>query len=111
MANGNTKDLEGITEPVINAIQWVTTALVTIGLALVIISLIKVAIKMANADSPETAQKCKKQIIYCIVGAVLLVAAEVAIPLVAKAIKDYAEQYKVDIKDVVNSAKLLFIRW
>lgn len=74
------------------AIQWVATALATIGIILVVISLIKVGIKMANADSPENAQKCKKQVVYCIIGLVILVAAEVAIPFIAGAVRNWSQE-------------------
>lgn len=88
MAKGNS--LDNAVAPVITAIQWVMQTLAAVGVILITISLIKVGIKMANADSPEAAQKCKKQIIYCIVGLVLCVGASIAIPFIGSAVTEWA---------------------
>lgn len=100
---GSNANLDSALKPVITAVQWVAAALAMVGIVLITINLIKVGIKMSNADSPETAQKCKKQIVYCIVGLVLLVAAEIAIPFIAEAVKAWASENFVDTALVVKT--------
>ena len=90
-SNGNNA-MDNALKPVITAVQWVAAAVAAVGIVLITISLIKCGIKLSNADTPENAQKCKKQITYCIVGLVLLVAAEIAIPFIAEAVKAWAEE-------------------
>lgn len=71
------------------ALQWVANALMIIGAVLITISLIRTGIKMANADSPEEQQKCKKKILYAILGLVLIVAATVAVNVIAQFVEDW----------------------
>ena len=71
------------------ALQCVANALMIIGAVLITISLIRTGIKMANADSPEDQQKCKKKILYAILGLVLIVAATVAVNVIAQFVEDW----------------------
>ncbi len=74
---------------VTEALRWVITALTTIGALLVVISLIRTGIKMANAESPEEQQKCKKKIIYSIIGLVLIVSALTVVNVLTPFIKEW----------------------
>ena len=65
------------------AIQWVANALMIIGAAIVTVNLIRTGIRLSGADSPEAAQKCKKQIFWCILGLVIILSAAVVINILS----------------------------
>lgn len=76
-------------EIVTQALQWVISVLGGIGILLITISLIRTGIKMANADSPEEQQKCKKKILYSILGLILIVSAVVLVNVLRDTIRDW----------------------
>jgi|GEM_PF-4807072 len=74
---------------VVSALQWVISVLGGIGVLLITISLIRTGIKMANADSPEEQQKCKKKILYSVIGLVLIISAVVLVNVLRDTIRDW----------------------
>lgn len=101
--NKGDEQLNKALAPVISGVTWVLTALGIIGTILITISLVKVGIKLSNADSPEAAQKCKKQVVYCIIGLVLCLGASIAIPFIGEAVKAWATENFVDTALVVKT--------
>lgn len=77
----------------VEAVRWVANALMAIGTVVVAVNLIRTGIKLSAADSPEAAQKCKKRIIYCVIGLVIIVSALTAINVLVPYIKDWIAQH------------------
>lgn len=71
------------------AIQWVANALMIIGAALVTVNLIRAGIALSGADSPEVASKCKKRILYCILGLVIILSAATVINVLSAYIPEW----------------------
>ena len=71
------------------AIQWVANALMIVGAALVTVNLIRAGIALSGADSPEAASKCKKRILYCVFGLVIILSAAVVINILSAFIPNW----------------------
>lgn len=65
------------------AVQWVANALMLVGAAIITVNLIRAGIRLSGADSPEAAQKCKKQIFWAILGLVIVLSAAVVINILS----------------------------
>ena len=82
LANTNPENSQ-IVKTATLAIQWVANALMIIGAALVTVNLIRAGIALSGADSPETASKCKKRILYCVIGLVIILSAATVINILS----------------------------
>jgi len=77
----------------VEAVRWVANALMSIGIVVVAVNLIRTGIQLSGADSPEAANKCKKRILYCIIGLVIIVSALTVINILVPYIKDWIAQH------------------
>lgn len=82
-----------IVNTAVEAFRWVANALMAIGTVIVAVNLIRTGIKLSAADSPEAAQKCKKRILYCLIGLVIIVSALTVINVLVPYIKDWLAEH------------------
>lgn len=77
---------------VVNALNWVITALMIIGISLVTINAIRAGIARSRADSPEAVSKNNKKLINCLIGLAIMVTATIIVQVLAVYIPQWVNQ-------------------